>query len=214
MATDPSPSEPIRWRRVVLEGFVIVSSILLALGAEALWQERNDRAEEQVVLTALHTEFVGNQGSLRAQSDGIDAAIALVASAASMRPSELVRALDTDEEMAISMAIRRPWTVEFRVGALEGTLGTQRASLIRNHQLLSDLTQYQAVRHELGEIGDLVTTVAVESFIASNQLPERHDQLMALLETKLGYWDAYQGYLGRLIAKTDSIATQLEMEIR
>ena len=99
----------------------------LGMGAEALWQERVDRAEEQVVLRALYTQFVGNEASLRAQSDSIDSAIALVASAASMGPSALVTALETDDELAMSMAIRRPWTVEFRVGALDGTLGTQRS---------------------------------------------------------------------------------------
>jgi hypothetical protein len=140
-------------------------------------------------------------------------AIGLLASTVSMSASELTATLQSDEGMAISMAIRRPWTVEFRVGALQSTLGTQRVSLIRSHQLLSDLTQFQAVQNELGEVGDLVTRLTVDAFVASNQLPGSHDRLLALVKAKLGYWEAYHGYLGRLIAQTRVIAAELEAAI-
>lgn len=213
MAADRGSTESLRWTRFLLESVVIVASILLALGAEAYWQARVDRAEEQVLLTSLHAEFVANEAALRAQSDSIDAAIALVTSVAAMSESDLVRALESDAGDEISMAIRRPWTVEVRVGALEGTLGTQRASLIRSHQLLSDLAQYQAVQVELSEIGDLVTTLTVDAFVTSYQLPENHRRLTALLGAKLGYWEAYSSYLARLIAQTEAIADQLEGEI-
>jgi len=213
LAGDQRPSDRSRWTRILVESFVIIASILLALGAQALWQERVDRSEEQAILAALHAEFVGNEAVLTAQSDSIGEAIRLVASAVSMSASELAVRLESDEGMAISMAIRRPWTVEFRVGVLESTLGTQRVSLISSDELLADLTQYQAVRNELGEIGDLVTTLAVEAFVASNQLPQSYDRLVALLEAKLGYWDAYHRYLGRLLSHTKMIAAHLEAEI-
>lgn len=213
MADDHGPSNGIRWSRFILESLVIIASILLALGAEALWQQRVDRSEEQEVLTALHEEFVENGAALSAQFDSIREAIQVVESAVAMSAPDLAARLESDEGMTLSMAIRRPWTAEFRVGVLQSTLGTQRVSLIRNHQLLSDLAQYQAVQNELAEIGDLVTTLTVEAFVASNQVPESHERLVALLKAKLGYWDAYRRYLGRLIAQTRSIAAQLEAEI-
>ncbi|MBT8479157.1 MAG: hypothetical protein KJO06_09575 [Gemmatimonadetes bacterium] len=46
----------------MIEAVVIVSSILLALGAEALWQERTDRREEGVLLRAPVDAFLAYEG--------------------------------------------------------------------------------------------------------------------------------------------------------
>lgn len=45
------------WRRVFVEGFVIVSSILLAFAIDAGWDRRNQRVDEADILTALEAEF-------------------------------------------------------------------------------------------------------------------------------------------------------------
>jgi len=45
------------WRRVVVEGAVIVGSILLAFGIDAWWDHRNDRIAEVEYLRALKSEF-------------------------------------------------------------------------------------------------------------------------------------------------------------
>ena len=187
--------QAIHWGRVFLEGLVIVTGILLALGAEAWWQDRNDRAEERVLLSALHDEFSGNLGTLRAQSDSISQAILVLESVISMTETELASALETDRRAQISMAIQRPWTVEFRVGALDGTLGTERGSLIESLEVSSELAQYQSVRKELDEIGGMMATVAVQAFVSFGALPESHGQLTALLKAKVGYWAAYRAYL-------------------
>ena len=54
---DASLPDKISWRRVLVEGLVIVVSILLAFGIEAWWQERGDRSAERDALVALHAEF-------------------------------------------------------------------------------------------------------------------------------------------------------------
>jgi hypothetical protein len=43
------------------EGLAILVSILLAFGIDAAWENRQERAEELRVLTALHDEFLVNQ---------------------------------------------------------------------------------------------------------------------------------------------------------
>ena len=43
----------IPWPRIFAEGFAIVLSILLAFGIQAWWEERQDRAVEQALLTGL-----------------------------------------------------------------------------------------------------------------------------------------------------------------
>lgn len=50
-------TQEIPWKRISAEGFAIVVSILLAFGIDAWWDERRERAEEQVLLTRLAAEF-------------------------------------------------------------------------------------------------------------------------------------------------------------
>lgn len=43
--------------RTLIEGVVIVASILLAFGVDAWWDERQERVEETEILAGLHREF-------------------------------------------------------------------------------------------------------------------------------------------------------------
>ena len=54
-------SEQIPWRRVFVEGVVIVGSILLAFGIQAWWDGLQEREEEREVLIGLEAEFVDLQ---------------------------------------------------------------------------------------------------------------------------------------------------------
>ena len=51
--------EKLSWRRILVEGLVIVVSILLAFGIDAWWEERGDRSAEREALVGLHAEFAG-----------------------------------------------------------------------------------------------------------------------------------------------------------
>lgn len=61
------------WRNAVVEGVVIVGSILLAFGIDAWWDHRNDRRAELEYLRALKSEFeaaaveIGSDERTRAQ---------------------------------------------------------------------------------------------------------------------------------------------------
>jgi hypothetical protein len=201
------------WRRMLLEGSVIVASILLALGAEAWWQERVDRAEEQVILAALRDEFSGNDVPLRVQADSISQSVALLRHLLDMSEDEFLQVVASDSSGRIAAAVQRPWTVEFRVGALDGTMGSGKASLIRSHALATELAQYQAVRRELDEIGGLLGRVAVESFVSFGGLPQTYRQLRALLSAKAGYWTAYLRYLDRFIRHTSGLVQLIEADL-
>ena len=54
----------IPWLRVLVEGVVIVGSILLAFGIDAWWDARQERVEEAEILAGLHREFTGNRDAL------------------------------------------------------------------------------------------------------------------------------------------------------
>ena len=53
----------IPWLRVFVEGVVIVGSILLAFGIDAWWDERQDRAVEQALLTGLVEDLRGDRNN-------------------------------------------------------------------------------------------------------------------------------------------------------
>jgi len=50
-------AQPLQWNRVLVEGLVIVTSILLAFAIDAGWQERQERVVEVEVLDGLRREF-------------------------------------------------------------------------------------------------------------------------------------------------------------
>jgi len=60
-------SERIPWGRVLVEGVVIVGSILLAFGIEAGWQRLESRSE-RLQLTDLAEDFEANVGLFEARS--------------------------------------------------------------------------------------------------------------------------------------------------
>jgi len=199
---------------MLLEGVVILVSILLALGADAWWQERVDRAEERVILLALRDELSGNDVPLRAQADSISESVALLRRLLEMPEAEFLQAVAADPGGRIAGAVQRPWTVEFRVGALDGTMSSGKASLIRSHVLTTELAQYQAVRRELDAIGGLLGRVAVDSFVSFGGLPQTSRELRALLNAKAGYWTAYLRYLDRFVTHTADLVQLLEAELQ
>ncbi len=52
--------EPKNWKRLALEGVVIVGSILLAFGLQAWWDARSDHRAQQEILRNLRQDFEQN----------------------------------------------------------------------------------------------------------------------------------------------------------
>ena len=57
---NPSPARQVQWPRFVIEGVVIVASILLAFGIEAWWEGRQEREREREYVGALRQDFDQN----------------------------------------------------------------------------------------------------------------------------------------------------------
>ena len=57
----------IPWMRVLVEGAVIVVSILMALGIEAWWDGSQDRSAETEILAGLRADFEENDRQVVAQ---------------------------------------------------------------------------------------------------------------------------------------------------
>ena len=136
----------VPWLRVGVEGVVIVGSILLALGLDAAWEERQERAEEQSILRELRAEFETNQdilrGTERAHRRGLSAMLALVS--VSETNLSTAASLDTLFGAAAITPHYNPQT-----GALAASISSGRLSLIRNVELRSRLAGWDAVVSDL-----------------------------------------------------------------
>ncbi len=60
-------AQSIPWKRLGVEAVAIVASILLAFAIDAWWEARQARAEEQLVLSALKSEFRRNLSILETE---------------------------------------------------------------------------------------------------------------------------------------------------
>lgn len=58
MSAEPGVSGQIPWTRIVVEGAVVILSILLAFGIDAAWDQRQVRGKGSGYLTALRVEMV------------------------------------------------------------------------------------------------------------------------------------------------------------
>jgi hypothetical protein len=68
----------ISWKRILGEGVVIVASILLGLGIDAWWDNRQAARLEADILSALALEVARNQASLRSDAADVEAALELI----------------------------------------------------------------------------------------------------------------------------------------
>ena len=68
----PAPARQIQWPRFLIEGVVIVGSILLAFGIEAWWEERGERDQTRQNLLALLDELEINRAQLDSCAVALD----------------------------------------------------------------------------------------------------------------------------------------------
>ena len=62
-----------RWKRGLVEGGIILASVLLAFWVDAWWERGQDRALEAAVLDAVAEEMEGNRRNLLSTLDQTDA---------------------------------------------------------------------------------------------------------------------------------------------
>lgn len=143
------------WRRPVVEGVVIVASILLAFGIDAWWANVQERKEEALVLRALETEFRKNLAELQSVH-GVHARYAqelgeLVSRLDSQPDGSSLEASDSELRPLISFRTADPAT-----GTLSTLLASGRIDLIQNEELQHALAAWPAVVEDVAEDERLV----------------------------------------------------------
>jgi hypothetical protein len=135
--------------RLVLEGLVIVVSILLAFSLDTWWNARNERVEEIAVLENLRAEF-------SAAGDQLDAYISLhrrIADAASATLASVQEALANGEssvpvpDTALAIIFVPP-TFDPRLGTLDGLLASGRLGILGDPELRRSLAGWPGLLAE------------------------------------------------------------------
>ncbi len=141
-------NEKIPWRRLSLEAGAIVGSILLAFAIDAWWDTRQARAEEQLVLAALKSEFQHNLNILETELGYREAVRASTMEIlnASLDPTSF------DAGRMDQLISDMVWwgKADFSTGALDNVLLGGGLSLIENETL----------RHSLASVPDRYDYVA------------------------------------------------------
>ena len=134
----------IRWLRVFVEGVVIVGSILLAFGIQAWWDERQERADESLLLSGLQAEFEALRPSLL---DRLERTQRQERGGQLLRDRVASFAAEPTVEVADSLILAVVGSPTFRAatGTLDAALASGEIELIRNEEIRSEIRQWRTL---------------------------------------------------------------------
>lgn len=133
---------------LLAEAVVIVVSILLAFGLDAMWDQRNDRQAEVRLRAALVREFRSNRELLEETMAGIREGRVRIEAIAVMTP-EQVLSLPDDSAWIYLDDLSRPYTTELSSGVTSSAVSS--GSLV----LLQDVALRESIAGWLGRVDDI-----------------------------------------------------------
>ena len=149
--------ESLDWPRLLSELVVIVLGVLLALGADSLWQSRSDRVRESQILSDLFVEFQSNAELLAEDIDANRASHHMATRLSQVLKGEA--AASGGELSALQVGMWDGGRFDPETGALRSVIDGGDLRLIRNGGL----------RQALAGFGDLAAE-AKETHLATVQI--------------------------------------------
>lgn len=145
----PKRSPAVPWQRFIVEGAVIVFGILIALGADAWWDGKIQRGEEQSMLRQLSAEFADNEvqldSVLRVHGRGLDGSREL------LKFVQGSAELTSDSVRVLLRVLDNSWTFNPKRGALESVLASGRLGIIQDDELRVALAGWPGVLEDYME---------------------------------------------------------------
>ncbi len=178
--------------RLIIEGLVIVVSILIAFGLDTWWDDVKERREEHETLLALQHEFSAAREQVvyyQSTHQRILRSVALVVELLdeALESGELTKAIP---DSALAMTLIPP-TTSVNLGTLSGLISSGRLRIIQNQEL----------RRRLGSWGVSLEELSEEE-IDSRRLV--NEELFQALSTRInihGLWDQANAMIGRPVAR-------------
>jgi hypothetical protein len=132
----------IQWRRVVVESGAVVLSILLAFSIDALWDQRQERVQENALLRGILADFKASRPSLADRAE-------LARRMATNTGLLLDRVSSSDDAQPVSvpdsliLAVLGGPTYEPDTNTLEAALGSGEIELIRSDEIRAELATWR-----------------------------------------------------------------------
>ena len=136
--------------RPLVEGVVIVLSILLAFAIDAAWDYRGARASEAELLNSLLQEYSGNKATLERTVRSVERDIERIDTFYAMSPEQLAD-LPDDSVGTYWGALSRPMTFQLASGATATALSAGNLDLIRDLQLREFVAGWPARTEDIEE---------------------------------------------------------------
>lgn len=136
--------------RVVAEGLVIVTSILLAFAIDAWWDRRGERAMERQALVALSEDFAEADSILAVRVAAIDSGAVAAQAIIDLVGPNADRGRSDSLAVLIPRIIRRP-IYEPPMGTLEALLGSGELRLISDMSLRAALASFPSAIADMRE---------------------------------------------------------------
>ncbi|MGD8282232.1 MAG: hypothetical protein PVF69_13805 [Gemmatimonadota bacterium] len=165
-------SRHIPWVRILTEGVVIVTSILLALAADAWWDSRQSLSEERELLVALRAETLLNEEKLDSTTRTVEAGKATLVTFTAWDPAEPGSVPDDSLRNLFVVAMVRSFTEEIDLGTLEATISSGKLDLVRDQGLRALLVTSATLDDQLSELRQIATTLSVEASVAISHYRE------------------------------------------
>lgn len=165
----PSPDE--RRPRALLfgEGLVIVASILLAFGIEALWAQRQERADEREALAALQAEFGANVSQLDEIIEGHRLGRERIERLVGLTDAE-IRGLPQLELSQIMLSTCNPWRFDAVQGTPDALISSGRLGILRDAELRGALTTFRNLVADAGGDAAFMDAHALDIWRAETDL--------------------------------------------
>ncbi len=220
-------AERTGWRRIVVEAVVIVASILLAFGIDAAWDNRNERAEERILLEGLRDELSANRQLLNETLDTVRLAQQDLDTFAAMTPEEAASMPDSVRSR-IGRRLFRTYVTELSYGFLTATVNSGKLALIRDPFLRASLTGLASLDEDATEPSQMISRVTEAASIIQARYTfgrseavrrtamgamRSDEELMGLLGHKVMAWTGYSVALGVLRDRIEDVIGRIDTQL-
>lgn len=157
-------TQSIAWKRLAVEAFAIVGSILLAFAIDAWWDERKERQFEQETLVGLEAEYEDHRISIERQTSNHRKQLGAIGNLmkACQSGSYNTPGMSLDDALYVLLI---PVTTDLGSGVRDSLISAGRIEVLRNRELRYALSEWDSVLDEVID-GQLFSLNLVrESFI-------------------------------------------------
>ena len=172
-------SRSIPWTRVLVEGVVVVGSILLAFAIDAWWEEARDRAAETELLAGLEAEFQEHLEELGARSSLNDSIANTLTTILRLGVGEEPWPESLGSIIGYGIVTSPTW--DPGAGVREALVTSGRLELISNSDLRVALSSWRSVVDEVRD-GELL----IRELVRSSIIPKASATGVSLSEAGLG----------------------------